>query len=123
MGLAEDDRCIFCGSCDSLNHALFDCDFSSSYWSALVALHMDIVSDYMTTTTLAPDELLLGLPTLTAVTDASSLPLLRAIVAIGFQTLVDARWARIRPTNPTQTSLSAHTLASRAFATVAVRLE
>ncbi|BGP29474.1 hypothetical protein JCM10296v2_001213 [Rhodotorula toruloides] len=103
---------------DNANHA-----FSSSYWSALILLLAHNISDYMTTTTLAPDELLLGLPTLSAVTDVSSAPLLRAIVAVSLQTLVDARWARIRPTNPTQTSPSAATLASRAFATIAVRLE
>ncbi|CDR36739.1 hypothetical protein NBRC10512_004287 [Rhodotorula toruloides] len=123
MGLAPDDRCVFCGLSESLTHALFDCAFSSSYWTALVFLLAHNISDYMKTTTLAPDELLLGLPTLTAVTDASSLPLLRAIVAVGLQTLVDARWARIRPTNPTQTSPSAGTLASRAFSAIAVRLE
>ncbi|CDR35858.1 RHTO0S01e08746g1_1 [Rhodotorula toruloides] len=85
LQIAEDDCCIFCGLCDSLIHALFDCDFSSSYWSALVSLLAHSINDYMTTTTLAPDELLLGLPTLSAVTDVSSSPLLRAIVAIGFQ--------------------------------------
>ncbi|BGP35341.1 hypothetical protein JCM10296v2_007177 [Rhodotorula toruloides] len=123
MGFAADDHCLFCGSSDTLTHALFDCAFSSSYWSALILLLAHNISDYMTTTTLAPDELLLGLPTLAAVTDVSPAPLLCAIVAVSLQTLVDARWACIRPTNPTQTSPSATTLASRAFATIAVRLE
>jgi hypothetical protein len=122
MGLAPDDRYIHCGSCDTLTHALFDCAFSSSYWSAYIERLAHTISDYITSTTLAPDELLLGLPTLSAVTDESSAPLLRAIVAVGIQTLIDARWARIRPTNQTQSSPSADVLANRAFTTVAARL-
>ncbi|GAA6000614.1 uncharacterized protein JCM10292_000510 [Rhodotorula paludigena] len=71
---------------------------------------------------MASDEILLGLPTLHALAPREAHPAFRAVVAVALQSLVDARWARIRPLNPTSSSPSSAELADRALLTVADRL-
>ncbi|GAA5979065.1 hypothetical protein JCM10908_002793 [Rhodotorula pacifica] len=125
MNLADADLCVICSAnrVDSLEHALFECTHSAAFWTAYTALLSAHVSPAFTSFTMAPGELLLGVPTLDALSPAKSRPLLRAMVGIGFQTVIDERWARLRAENPTSSSRSAEELASCAFTALAARLE
>ncbi|GAA5999362.1 uncharacterized protein JCM10292_001234 [Rhodotorula paludigena] len=120
--LAAGDACLFCGASDTLAHAIFDCQYSRNFWIALTTLLATAVSPAFTATTMASDEILLGLPTLHALAPREAHPAFRAVVAVALQSLVDARWARIRPLNPTSSSPSSAELADRALLAVADRL-
>ncbi|GAA5974399.1 hypothetical protein JCM11641_005260 [Rhodosporidiobolus odoratus] len=67
-------------------------------------------------------ELITGLPILSAALPSLAKPLLRAIAAIGISTLLDARWARLRPQEPTTTSSAPTALAAKAIITLSCRL-
>jgi hypothetical protein len=89
--------CIFCASAsDDVVHALFECEYSKEYWSSLLDLLSTSLSEAFTPSTFSADEILLGLPTLRHLVDDRDTLTLRAIVAVAIQTLVDARWSRIK---------------------------
>ncbi|GAA5895008.1 hypothetical protein JCM5296_000936 [Sporobolomyces johnsonii] len=122
MGVSSTDACLHCGDRDSLSHALSTCPYSAAYWDALVQGLASALSDAITGSTFAVDEILLGLPTLTAFVDTAHHPTLRAAASIGLQVLVDARLSRIRPNDPTATSPTPASLATRALHRLAARL-
>lgn len=124
MGLAASELCVICASSsvDTLVHALFECSHSAAFWSALTALLAEHVSPAFDSFTMTPGELLLGVPTLDALSPAKTGPLLRAMVGILFQTLLNERWARIRAEQPSPSSRAPEDLASCAFITLAARL-
>ncbi|GAA5921061.1 hypothetical protein JCM5296_002175, partial [Sporobolomyces johnsonii] len=122
MGVSSTDACLFCGARDTLPHALFACPYSASYWTNVVDALSTSLSDAISPSTFSAAELLLGLPTLTAIVDATHHPTLRAAAAVSLQVLVEARQARIRPNNPTATSPPPASLAHRALQQLAARL-
>ncbi|GAA5900093.1 hypothetical protein JCM8208_002012 [Rhodotorula glutinis] len=98
--------CLLCGAPDdSLVHGLFDCPHSAAYWDNVrVGLAGD--DPLMSAATFDARELLLGLPTLQALSDAAEVPRLRALVGTTLRTLVDARLARIRKEAPALSTAS-----------------
>ncbi|GAA6026820.1 hypothetical protein JCM8097_005884 [Rhodosporidiobolus ruineniae] len=122
MQQAPDDSCVHCGASDTLVHALALCPFSAAFWTAYTSSLASSLSDAFSSTTMSPREVLLGLPTLSELAPSSATPVLRAAVAVGLSSLLDARWARIRPTDPTSASPLAKELAARALSTLSHRM-
>ncbi|GAA5864742.1 hypothetical protein JCM8547_008292 [Rhodosporidiobolus lusitaniae] len=122
LKVAPDDACIHCGARDDLPHALFLCPLSAGFWSAYTSSLTASLGNAFSSTSLSHRELLLGLPTLKGQAPKSARPLLRAVVAVGFQTPLDARWARIRPANPTSTLATSDELAQRGFIALSQRM-
>ncbi|GAA5998646.1 hypothetical protein JCM5350_006022 [Sporobolomyces pararoseus] len=114
--------CIFCSSDpDDVVHALFECEYSKEYWKSLLHHLGELSQGILNATTFSADEVLLGLPTLRSVADDQTLPRLRAIVAVAIQTLVDARWSRIK-LNPSLSSPLPQDLALKAITSYKHRL-
>ncbi|GAA6036794.1 hypothetical protein JCM8097_003482 [Rhodosporidiobolus ruineniae] len=122
MQQAPDDSCVHCGASDTLVRALALCPFSAAFWATYTSSLASSLSDALSNTAMSPREVLLGLPTLSELAPSSAMPVLRAAVAVGLSSLLDARWARIRPTNPTAASPPAEELAARALSTLSHRM-
>ncbi|GAA5936683.1 reverse transcriptase family protein [Sporobolomyces koalae] len=117
-----DRTCLFCSTAsDDVVHALFECDYSKEYWSSLLDLLSSSLSGAFTASTFAPDEILLGLPTLRLLLDDSDAFKARAVVAVGLQTLVDTRRSRIQQ-NPLLSSPLPSDLAVKAVEDIVRRL-
>ncbi|GAA5921505.1 hypothetical protein JCM1841_005489 [Sporobolomyces salmonicolor] len=114
--------CIFCGAKDTVTHAYMECEYSLAYRDELEkGLHLSLSTGF-SADTFSFTQILLGLPILHTLVDDSVKPTLRTLVAISLQTLHDARYARIRTTNPTPSSPLPSTLASLALYRLGNRL-
>ncbi|GAA5882938.1 hypothetical protein JCM1840_000197 [Sporobolomyces johnsonii] len=107
--------CAFCGAKATVAHGYMECEYSLAYRKELEkGLHSSLSTGF-SADTFSFTKILLGLPILHTLVDDSVKPTLRALVAIAFQTLHDAHYARIRTTNPTSSSPLLSTLASIAL--------
>ncbi|GAA5957899.1 hypothetical protein JCM3765_006196 [Sporobolomyces pararoseus] len=116
-GFVADDKCVFCSptSRDTVVHALFECTYSSVYWSTILSNLHEKVDQRFTLPTFTPEQILLGLPILRSRCDDRAQPYLRALVAIAVQLLVDTRWKRIKLENPSLSSPTSMELAKKAL--------
>ncbi|GAA5850265.1 hypothetical protein JCM8547_001068 [Rhodosporidiobolus lusitaniae] len=122
LGHAESAACVYCGLKDDVGHVFFSCAFSLSFWDEYRTLLISSLSPSFKPAAFNAQEILLGLPVLTAAAEKEHPPTLRAVGAVALQLLHDTRLSRIRSSSLTSTSPSPPDRALRAVGILSARL-